>query len=50
MTGLSLTEGILRQAKTPVRAIEALGTIKPTGLLERAAAADRRGGARVVEQ
>jgi len=58
MTHLDLTDGILRQGKALVRAIEALGTIDPSGPVERAAAggvqaqaAGRRGGcARLVTE
>jgi hypothetical protein len=38
------TDHILRQGKALVRAIEALSTIDPSGLIERAAAAGRGGG------
>ena len=38
MNDPALTDHILRQGKAPVRAIEALGTIEPTGPFERALA------------
>jgi len=38
MTNPALTDRILRQGKALVRAIEALGTIEPSGPIERAAA------------
>lgn len=46
MTNLELTDRILRQGRALVRAIEALGTIEPTGPFERAlAACKHRSGA-----
>ena len=38
MTNLAIVDHILRQGKALVRAIEALGTIEPTGPFERALA------------
>lgn len=42
MTGPELTDRIIAQGKALVRAIEALGTVEPSGPLERALVAHRK--------
>jgi len=44
MTDPELTDRIIAQARALVRAIEALGTIEPSGWLERATGAAAPGG------